>query len=101
MSVFLMGVYDQVSDRFCTVTKCGNGHDDATLERVNRQLTAKVENRYCSKKGFVFEMEKIGCDYGLLPTWLNCSRSLVPDFAVVDPKTAPVWEITGLVVIRL
>ena len=30
MSVFLMGVYDKSRDKFCTVAKCGNGHDDAT-----------------------------------------------------------------------
>jgi len=38
MSVFLMGVYDPVRDKFCTVAKCGNGHDDATLTRLQKEL---------------------------------------------------------------
>lgn len=42
MSVFLMGVYDEKKQKFYTVTKCGNGHDDATLDRINRELTPKV-----------------------------------------------------------
>lgn len=42
MSVFLMGSYDAKSDKFCTVTKCGNGHDDATLEKINKQLKDEV-----------------------------------------------------------
>ena len=38
MSVFLMGVYDKSCDRFRTVAKCGNGHDDATLNRLQTEL---------------------------------------------------------------
>uniref|UniRef100_A0A915B2S5 DNA ligase 3 n=1 Tax=Parascaris univalens TaxID=6257 RepID=A0A915B2S5_PARUN len=81
MSVFLMGVYDETSNVFLTVTKCGNGHDDATLDRINKELQPM--------------MRKIGRDYESVPCWLKCSRSLVPDFVVDDPKKAPVWEITG------
>lgn len=44
MSVFLMGVYDKEKQKFCTVTKCGNGHDDATLDRINKDLEPKVIN---------------------------------------------------------
>lgn len=81
MSVFLMGVHDAVGNKFLTVTKCGNGHDDATLDRINKQLSSK--------------MRKISRNYDNLPHWLKCSRSLVPDFVIDDPKSAPVWEITG------
>uniref|UniRef100_A0A914RKD8 ATP-dependent DNA ligase family profile domain-containing protein n=1 Tax=Parascaris equorum TaxID=6256 RepID=A0A914RKD8_PAREQ len=42
MSVFLMGVYDETSNVFLTVTKCGNGHDDATLDRINKELQPMV-----------------------------------------------------------
>lgn len=42
MSVFLMGVYDEASNVFLTVTKCGNGHDDATLDRINKELQPRV-----------------------------------------------------------
>ena len=38
MSVFLMGVYDKSCDRFRTVAKCGNGHDDAKIERLQTEL---------------------------------------------------------------
>ena len=38
MSVFLMGVYDRSCDRFCTVAKCGNGHDDAAIARLQNEL---------------------------------------------------------------
>ncbi|KAK6104737.1 DNA ligase I ATP-dependent (dnl1) family protein [Brugia pahangi] len=81
MSVFLMGVYDKEKQKFCTVTKCGNGHDDATLERINKELEPK--------------MNKISRKYENLPEWIECSRSLVPDFIVMDPKESPVWEIAG------
>ncbi|KAJ1366160.1 DNA ligase 3 [Parelaphostrongylus tenuis] len=81
MSVFLMGVYDSDSKSYRTVTKCGNGHSDEDLDAINKDLEKKVS--------------RIDCDYDRLPKWLRCSRSLVPDFVVVDPKNAPVWEITG------
>uniref|UniRef100_A0A914UKU5 DNA ligase n=1 Tax=Plectus sambesii TaxID=2011161 RepID=A0A914UKU5_9BILA len=81
MSVFLMGVHDPSSGKFLTVTKCGNGHDDAQLERINKQLSSK--------------MTKISKDADKLPSWFKCSRSLVPDFVMKDPKQAVVWEITG------
>ncbi len=38
MSVFLMGAYDPASQKFCTVTKCGNGFDDRTILRLQKQL---------------------------------------------------------------
>lgn len=40
-------------------------------------------------------MHKISGIYEDLPEWIECSRSLVPDFIVIDPKEAPVWEIAG------
>lgn len=41
-------------------------------------------------------MKEISRVYEKLPKWLQCARSLVPDFVMSDPKSAPVWEITGL-----
>ncbi|EDV23892.1 uncharacterized protein TRIADDRAFT_57566 [Trichoplax adhaerens] len=79
MSVFLMGTYDERSGRWRTVAKCGNGHDDKTLDKINKELS----------------VVKISKDFSKVPGWLNVHRSLVPDFIVTDPKTAPVWEITG------
>lgn len=79
MSVFLMGVYDKSCDQWKTVAKCGNGHDDATIDRLQKEL----------------DTIKISKDYSKVPSWLLINKSLVPDFVVADPKAAPVWEITG------
>ncbi len=38
MSVFLMGVCDKSHDKFRTVAKCGNGHDDAMIARLQDEL---------------------------------------------------------------
>ena len=72
MSVFLMGLYDKVRDKFCTVCKCGNGHDDATIQRLQDEL----------------DMIKISKDYTKIPSWLLINRTLVPDFVVRDPKVS-------------
>lgn len=38
MSSFLMGCYDPASKKWCTVTKCSGGFDDATLARLQKEL---------------------------------------------------------------
>lgn len=48
MSIFLMGVYNPRTKMWCTVAKCGNGHDDKTIEKLNRELKMKK----ISKVGF-------------------------------------------------
>ena len=70
MSVFLMGVYDQSCDKFRTVCKCGNGHDDATIQRLQTEL----------------KMVKISKDTSKVPSWLLLNKTLVPDLVVADPK---------------
>lgn len=70
MSVFLMGVYDKSRDRYCTVCKCGNGHDDTTIQRLQKELN----------------MTKISKDYNKVPPWLLINKGLVPDFIITDPK---------------
>ena len=60
MSVFLMGVFDKSCDKWRTVCKCGNGHNDATIQRLQTQL----------------KMVKIG--KVRIPSYLsmsNCNRS--------------------------
>ena len=37
-SVYLMGAYDPDMDKFCTVTKVGNGLDTNTIHRQHRQI---------------------------------------------------------------
>lgn len=79
MSVFLTGVHDPATDKWCTVTKVGNGFDDKTLERLQTEL----------------KMVKISKDQRKVPDWLKINKTVIPDFVVADPKAAPVWEITG------
>ena len=79
MSVFLMGSYDSDNDIWCTVSKVGNGFDDATLEKLQTEL----------------DMVKISKNQSKVPTWLNVKKMMVPDFVVSDPKKAPIWEISG------
>lgn len=82
MSVFLMGCLDNRRNRWVTVTKVHTGHDDPTLERLQKELAPL--------------MVKISQEYTKLPTWLDCNKGMVPDFVAKDPKNQPVWEITGL-----
>lgn len=79
MSIFLMGVYDPKEKVWLTVTKCGSGFDDQTLEILQKKL----------------EVVKISQDKTKVPSWLRVSSGYVPDFVVKDPKKAPVWEVTG------
>ncbi|XP_057357146.1 DNA ligase 3 isoform X2 [Manis pentadactyla] len=79
MSIFLMGCHDPSTQKWCTVTKCSGGHDDATLARLQREL----------------DMVKISKDPSKIPSWLKINKIYYPDFIVPDPKKAAVWEITG------
>ncbi|XP_041989246.1 DNA ligase 3 [Aricia agestis] len=81
MSVFLMGCLDKRRNKWVTVTKVHTGHDDKTLERLQKELGPK--------------MVKISGEYAKVPHWLDCNKGMVPDFIAADPKKQPVWEITG------
>ncbi|XP_069002021.1 DNA ligase 3 [Embiotoca jacksoni] len=79
MSSFLMGCYDPASKKWCTVTKCSGGYDDAMLARLQKEL----------------DMIKISKDPSKIPGWLKIIKNYYPDFIIRDPERAPVWEITG------
>ncbi|XP_022127272.2 DNA ligase 3 [Pieris rapae] len=81
MSVFLMGCHDRRRNKWVTVTKVHTGHDDNTLERLQKELAPL--------------MMKISQDYNKVPNWLDCNKGMVPDFVAMDPTKQPVWEITG------
>ncbi|XP_075975774.1 DNA ligase 3 [Anticarsia gemmatalis] len=81
MSVFLMGCLDTRRNKWVTVTKVHTGHDDSTLERLQKELAPL--------------MVKISQDSNKVPSWLDCNKGMVPDFVAADPKSQPVWEITG------
>ena len=54
MSIFLMGVYDPDSRQWRTVAKCGNGHDDKTIEKLNRELPMKKISKVTGVLRFLF-----------------------------------------------
>ena len=60
--------------------KCGNGFDDATLDKLQSAFQPKIN--------------KISKNFNQIPKWRSINRELVPDFIVIDPKQSPVWEIT-------
>ena len=76
-----MGCYDRKHHKWKTVTKVHTGHDDETLERLQKEL----EPNMCKIKG----------NFDRIPEWLDCTRQMSPDFVAKDPKLSPVWEITG------
>ncbi|KAM4544568.1 DNA ligase 3 isoform 1-T2 [Odontesthes bonariensis] len=79
MSSFLMGCYDPDSKKWCTVTKCSGGYDDALLARLQKEL----------------DVIKISKDPSKIPGWLKIIKNYYPDFIIRHPEKAPVWEITG------
>ncbi|KAM6907355.1 DNA ligase 3 [Xenentodon cancila] len=79
MSSFLMGCYDPDAKKWCTVTKCSGGYDDAMLARLQKEL----------------DVIKISKDPSKIPGWLKIVKNYYPDFIIRDPEQAPVWEITG------
>ncbi|XP_074528275.1 DNA ligase 3 [Halichoeres trimaculatus] len=79
MSSFLMGCFDPHSKKWCTVTKCSGGYDDAMLARLQKEL----------------DVIKISKDPSKIPGWLKIIKNYYPDFIIRDPEQAPVWEITG------
>ncbi|XP_002031475.2 DNA ligase 3-like [Drosophila sechellia] len=79
LSIFLMGCYDAFGRLWKTVTKVHSGLDDATNAKVHESLIKLTER----------------ADANAIPSWLLCSKSLVPDVLAKDPMKMPVWEITG------
>ena len=48
MSIFLMGVWDATHKKWCTVCRVGNGHDDKTIERINKELKVQKISMVCN-----------------------------------------------------
>eukprot|EP00026_Physarum_polycephalum_P000759 Phypoly_transcript_00760.p1 GENE.Phypoly_transcript_00760~~Phypoly_transcript_00760.p1 ORF type:complete len:1368 (+),score=261.80 Phypoly_transcript_00760:145-4104(+) len=81
MSTFLMGVHDPKTNKWKTVCKVGNGHDDETLKELQNVFKPK--------------MVKVDRDWTKAPDWLDIDRTVVPDFIIKDPKKSAVWEVVG------
>ena len=79
-SVFLMGSLSEKTGKWYTVTKVGNGFDDKTLEKLQKEI----------------DMVEIKKNFDKVPDWLVINKSLVPDFIVKNPKKSPIWELTGI-----
>ena len=52
MSIFLMGVYDPKTDKWCTVSKCGSGFDDKTLDKLQKDFDMIKISKVCSSVCF-------------------------------------------------
>ncbi|TNN31547.1 DNA ligase 3 [Liparis tanakae] len=70
MSSFLMGCFDPLSKKWCTVTKCSGGYDDATLARLQKEL----------------DVIKISKEPSKIPGWLKIIKNYYPDFVIRDPQ---------------
>lgn len=70
LSKFLLGSFDTEEKKWKTVVKVGNGLDEATLKKLQKNVM----------DSFV----KISRDPSKLPDWIDCHRQNVPDFIVKD-----------------
>ena len=50
MSIFLMGVYDPHTEKWCTVSKCGSGFDDKTLEKLQKDFDMIKISKVCGSR---------------------------------------------------
>ena len=71
MSVWLMGCHDKMKNKWCTVTKCGNGFDDDRINKLQKELLPlmdKIKNDY-SRSGDLYQFiihNPSQCDPGFL-----------------------------------
>lgn len=70
MSIFLMGCYDPSTKTFCTVSKCGNGLDDKTLDKLQSEL----------------DMVKISKDPHKVPAWLTIKKQVIISSGHLGPQ---------------
>ena len=99
MSVFLMGLHDSSTGKFCTVAKCGNGHDDATIAKLQDELDmvkiSKVVKIASLKNDGLYNTRQMLSSFLLcfqdaskVPSWLLVNKSVVPDLVIRDPKAS-------------
>lgn len=79
-SIFLMGCYDIKSDTWKTVTKVHSGLDDKEMEKMHRKISPLMEK----------------CDSNTkIPSWVQLSRTMIPNALAKDVSKMPVLEISG------
>lgn len=102
MSSFLMGCYDPDSKKWCTVTKCSGGYDDAMLARLQKELDvikiSKVREDPLSQPCLEYRADVIKLKMNLffsvsfvqdpskIPGWLKIIKNYYPDFIIRDPQ---------------
>lgn len=97
MSSFLMGCYDPDSKKWCTVTKCSGGYDDAMLARLQKELDvvkiSKVreeratEHTHTLIKSSIFAFSCVQ-DPSKIPNWLKIVKNYYPDFIIRNPEVS-------------
>jgi DNA ligase 3 len=105
-SIFLVGTHDprvctagnqqgdisRHSRCFKTVTRVGNGFDDATIATLQRNL----REGFAEQGGISWvPTDKVFERIADLAPWLNIDKMLTPDFVVQNPLDSPVWEVAG------
>lgn len=96
MSSFLMGCYDPNSKKWCTVTKCSGGYDDAMLARLQKELdvvkiskvgvdkTSPGGGGILSQQGLIHRL--LTQDPSKIPGWLKIVKNYYPDFLIRSPE---------------
>ena len=90
MSVFLMGVYDKSRDKFCTVAKCGNGHDDSTLAKLQKELDMVKISKVYNIKNLI----TVNCTQGIYSTYKISSTAPCKYTHIVKEKANFYFKIT-------
>lgn len=76
MSSFLMGCYDPDSKKWCTVTKCSGGYDDAMLARLQKELDViKISKVGLEPRAGTFRAQKADTHHLCLCVCLSLCRS--------------------------
>lgn len=76
MSSFLMGCYDPDAKKWCTVTKCSGGYDDAMLARLQKELD-------------VVKISKVRGEWATEHTHSRCNKILNNIFLCAGPQQNP------------
>lgn len=102
MSSFLMGCYDPDAKKWCTVTKCSGGYDDAMLARLQKELDvvkiSKVRGEWATEHTYTHTHTHAVIkssitsfcvqDPSKIPNWLKIVKNYYPDFIIRNPEVS-------------
>lgn len=100
MATFLMGAYDEKEKRWKTVCKAGNGHSDAMINKLQKQLDMVPVNKDINKIPKWLSLKNGEIDVLFLSFVVLCPLTILPaemlpDFVSADPEKSQIWEISG------